>query len=466
MPTFPINFFIIFLIFFKITASFQAESNEQEKLSCYHCTSTEDNIDCNSDLTQFKPKLCEKYQDVCYIKVGMTGNVIRGCVANYAIGNCEAPSCFTCNFDGCNDHNTCKSCSINNDTCSRTDVSDKKFDEICESSQTQCLVKVADGGKVERRCAQESDYCFNNKTCKLCSGPLCNGGIFPEDRLSCFQCNGTDCKYSFQPLTQGSYCSNYVENDKCYVYGDNESSMQRGCVSDDMNPCAMGNQNTAKCLICDKNHDCNNRPYKSPQILKCIECESTKENIHCLNSQDQSLAKSCSKKDLLYTDEELCYTHLKNSSAKRGCLYDHMANKDECKEEDGCEKCSGMNGCNNKEITINFSCIVCRSDTNKKCRNDAKHLRGTSCRTDVGWNKGCFYGIWNDIVIRGCYVDAHEQMQYICSDKNNSQCHVCETSDCNISVVSKANELNLSINLQLKYFLSLFVLKFYFIQMF
>uniref|UniRef100_A0A1A9ZDB5 DUF753 domain-containing protein n=1 Tax=Glossina pallidipes TaxID=7398 RepID=A0A1A9ZDB5_GLOPL len=461
MPTIPINFCFIFYIFCAIIPNFpNSKAEDLPTLKCYKCNSEVDGLNCTTNLKHLQPILCEKSYDKCYMKIGMGGDILRGCVAAGAVTTrCQASSCVVCDFEGCNDHNVCKSCSTSDADCSKTDVSDKKFDEICESSQTECLAKVTDG-KVERRCAQNTDHC--NDTCTICSGALCNDGVFPKDRLSCFQCNGIDCKNPFEPFQAGSPCRNYIEDDKCYTYGDNDSNMQRGCVSDELNPCAGDNQSTGKCLLCNSN-GCNSRSYKRPQVLKCIQCEGSKENTECFNLQDPNLAADCSKKELVYTDEDACYTHLKNNFVKRGCLYEHMTNEGECKEENGCEKCSGVDGCNHKEITFKFTCVVCRSDTNTKCQNNAKNLKGTSCRTDAGWSKGCFYGIWNNVIIRGCYVDAHEQMQYVCSDKSNTQCHVCEGNDCNTSVLSNASSLNASTNLYLQHFLSLLIAKFYFI---
>lgn len=52
--------------------------------------------------------------------------------------------------------------------------------------------------------------------CVSCRVNKCNSQIFPEDRLSCLHCEGSDCVNQANTIEVRYPCANYQENDSCY----------------------------------------------------------------------------------------------------------------------------------------------------------------------------------------------------------------------------------------------------------
>lgn len=55
-----------------------------------------------------------------------------------------------------------------------------------------------------------------NDSCASCKSNKCNANIFPEDRLSCLHCEGSDCVNQRNTVEVRYPCANYQPNDSCY----------------------------------------------------------------------------------------------------------------------------------------------------------------------------------------------------------------------------------------------------------
>ncbi|XP_061388474.1 protein psiQ-like [Musca vetustissima] len=366
------------------------------------------------------------------------GVITRGCLK--ADQDCTGGNCISCDTDKCNNHNICKKCTTDDADCSQTDVSDKKYNDICTAADTQCFVNVKDK-KVERRCAAADDSCSSDTTCKKTTGSLSNAGLFPSKRIHCYQCAVNGCSDVTANSVASKPCRNYIDNDVCYMTAESATSVTRGCKSDDTSKCSSGSEQG--CVTCSTDN-CNNALYERQQKLKCIQCQGS----DCFKEQPTSEAKDCEKK-ILYSDKEACYTLLADDTIQRNCLHNDAAVKEKCeKAGESCKVCSDSDGCNRSAETSNFQCIVCRSDETPECWNDAAKVSGKNCRTGASSpEEGCFHGIWNGVAIRGCFIDADAKTQTTCADKNNNQCQLCHSSKCNTEKSSGAQSLGVFIGL-------------------
>lgn len=318
------------------------------------------------------------------------GVITRGCYTEETTKPCEVgDNCKTCETDACNKQTICKSCDTSNNDCSQSSVTDIKYNAICNSAETQCFMNVKDK-KVERRCAAEGDTCDSSSTtCKLCTGVNCNTGIFPANRRQCFQCAKTNCDAAGSNKDNAKPCLNYVAEDKCYATGTSADDMTRGCQSDvEPKPCEESDE---ACSTCGQD-SCNSLTYKRDAKMSCVKC-NTQSAADCADERDVSKAEAC-KEQLLYNQTESCYTLTKGSAVQRGCLYDD--GKDDCHDNKSCVICSDKNGCNSQKVDIEFTCIVCRSDLDENCWNNADKQTGKTCRThNSSETEGCFNGIWS-----------------------------------------------------------------------
>ncbi|XP_013108814.2 uncharacterized protein LOC106088064 [Stomoxys calcitrans] len=389
---------------------------------CFQCSSA-DNSNC-LDYSNLHSKDCANDSgiDKCFTR-NDDGIISRGCLMKSE--ECPVDICKSCSANAehaCNSHNICQKCSTNDPNCSQQKLFNAKYNEICESSATECFVNVKDK-RVERRCATTEDKCdATSKTCRKTPLGNSNFGIFPTRRLLCHQCAGAECVDVATINSEIKPCGNYVDDDKCYIFAESSTLMVRGCKSDDNSKCASGHEEG--CFVCNTDY-CNNSGYEKMQKLKCIQCEGPT----CLRHYQPEEAKECKEK-ILYNGEEQCFTMTttKSGAIRRGCWYNIAdALKAECtKTGTLCKKCNSGDGCNGAAIENPFTCLVCRSDIDKSCWNRSAQLKGKKCRTGEGTKEqGCFHGIWNGVAIRGCMMDADEKTKATCLDATNQQCRTC-----------------------------------------
>lgn len=273
-------------------------------------------------------------------------------------------------------------------------LNDLKYNEICDDGVNSCLMKV-DNKLVVRGCNKGNTDCgSDDTTCKTCKEVNCNTGIFPTKRINCYQCSGSSCLDIATNTELTKPCLNYVADDKCYTLGKSETDMIRGCQSDTKdNQCSSST--TQGCLFCSADN-CNNLKYKYDQKLKCHRCTSSDPANDCFKEQTGKESQNC-EKQLLYTDKEYCYARLDNGKIERGCLSDNdKVTLENCADDEVCTKCNNADGCNSKAMESKFTCIVCRSDINENCRDNADKFEGKPCRTaESSPADGCFTGIWS-----------------------------------------------------------------------
>ena len=323
------------------------------------------------------------------------GVVTRGCLKKDDAATCKAEeNCLTFE-DGKNNQVICKSCEGTDANCSQTDMTanDYKYNKVCDAGITKCIAKV-DNKLVVRGCASDTEKCNDNNTCKICEGDKCNQGIFPVNRVQCYQCNGDKCN-DVSAVTSKP-CLNFDDKDECYTKGENDTTMIRGCKSDTTaNQCST---TATGCVYC-ATSKCNSLKYKHDQTLKCYQCTGENVDSDCFKEQTSKDFKACTEQ-ILYSDAEYCYSAVSAETIKRGCLHD---NKDLAAEactgndSDSCTKCNTADGCNSgKKNAEEFTCIVCRSDIDYKCYDEATKFTGEKCRTGTSSSKdGCFHGLWS-----------------------------------------------------------------------
>ncbi|CAD7000330.1 unnamed protein product [Ceratitis capitata] len=406
------------------------ETTAAANITCMSCDKDENCLNGVATTT------CENATK-CFTRVNDDFSITRGCLKDEDLANCTTPSCVHCESgDNCNNQSICKTCDSTTDPkCAQTDASTLQS-AICDKSNTQCMISVLES-KTERGCITEElqKTCTDEKTCKMCTGGACNVGIFPESRISCHQCaNTTDCANTQSNSSSAALpCLQYVENDKCYMYGSDETHVTRGCISDvgEANKCAKSVDE--KCQTCNTTN-CNSLSYMVDQSLKCIKC-SSKDNAQCTAAQVASTAENCANK-IPYYAEGKCYTLTADDGVMtRGCFYD-LGETDQAActaSSEKCTTCTNENGCNNA-AEADFTCIRCRSDEDTQCRWEADKLTGAKCTNTVQTadDKKCFWGTWQtDLVIRGCLIDLNPRDQFICNDAKVAICQTCTTANCN-----------------------------------
>ncbi|XP_031624828.1 calponin homology and LIM domain-containing protein-like [Contarinia nasturtii] len=221
--------------------------------------------------------------------------------------------------------------------------------ELCSSEDRFCFTSI-ENGITTRGCLSSSKkrICSEN-SCSRCKSNKCNGEIFPEDRLICLHCSGSNCVSQGNSIDVRFPCVNYVPNDECYsIFSHDGKTAYRGCMSDT-------DQNKGECLgHVQQCHRCSNRACNANSLeleekLSCIKC-TPDGNSNCNILEDFTEAVECARTALGYKNR--CYTHSKDGISHRGCLYE--ANTDifkECSDENS-ERCftCAEEGCNDTSI--------------------------------------------------------------------------------------------------------------------
>ncbi|KAL7740569.1 hypothetical protein ACLKA6_009456 [Drosophila palustris] len=360
----------------------------------------------------------------CFIKRAPDGTVTRGCLTDTE--SCQAPACQTCESDNCN-FLMCRKCVGPQTGCGTKIVADDKYNQLCAANEV-CRNEVNSNGEVVQQCGAACEKGATN--CKTCKEDNCNLGIFPEDRLLCYQCSGAACnKVSAAML---SPCALYRSEDACYTYGTADSNMHRGCTSDTNAKCTKSSTDS-NCAVCDGPNGCNNRPFE--RVLgSCIQCSN---NDTCIQGQQADKAKKCAASKFTQT-ENVCYYKLDASGlVSRGCVNELQGQ--ECLATQNCIQCNGTD-CNTQPGT--FTCLTCRSDDNALCRQaevDPSPCQHTSLTSPSSMQ--CFSGEWDGIVRRGCLIDMGPLTKSQCENKEDERCTICRSANCNIKKYNGAATL-------------------------
>lgn len=253
-------------------------------LTCLSCSSLED---CAANSSEEK---CSN-TEYCMTVFDTNGKVVRrGCsdaVEKEQGSYCDSNSsnCFNCNSNLCNkanslsNYNECVYCdSETNPDCALNPyvVGNRRK---CNGDCMTALYPVANSSSYElvRSCLDDKDVadqtaCSNGSSdeCKSCSGPACNTHKLPENRLSCYQCQGNDCEEAIK-----GECLKYKKDDQCFILFNNISDIvQMGCVSDlDDN---FVTNNLHLLYVCNSGDNCNG--YENiPKPTLCASCNSNND---------------------------------------------------------------------------------------------------------------------------------------------------------------------------------------------
>lgn len=212
---------------------------------------------------------------------------------------------------------------------------------------------------------------------KECFEDGCNKGLFPEDRLLCYQCGGEECAR----LTQSGSsitpqpCLRYDKaNAKCYTWYESASNAQRGCLLDDGDDSPCGGEGVQSCKTCSDSR-CNELDYAAfSETNVCVKCTT---NRGC---QENLAEEAC-------TEGGGCYTFFSGSLVvAKGCvseLAESMEWYEECargSESERCQQCYG-DYCNRNK------CYACNSGLGSAtdCIEPRLGLtESATCRTDDG----------------------------------------------------------------------------------
>lgn len=210
---------------------------------CISCNSDKDKR-CRNQPELLNQKLCGLVdapdEDLgCYLIHDSNNKVIRGCVSDLTVQQreiCRGNSnrCKICKGNNCNskiDFQYCYTCtSKDNPDCVNSDPIDTVT--ICPNYMDQCLTALDTEGYTVRKC-------FSNTTTEIailqlipahsvCEESKCNGEIYPENRLHCFQCNGNETcdhlKTEENESLEELPCRMYSKYDKCFMFMDEGES--------------------------------------------------------------------------------------------------------------------------------------------------------------------------------------------------------------------------------------------------
>ncbi|KAG5684539.1 hypothetical protein PVAND_013766 [Polypedilum vanderplanki] len=300
---------------------------------------------------------------------------------------------------------------------------------LCEEEEdTECSTWIV-GSNTFRGCASQKDE--NIQAFESCEGDLCNSNFYPKERLVCYSCSADNVNCVAPDETYTSPCRNYVENDKCFAYIINETSVIRGCMSDD-------NENVATCQsageLCTKCSEGRCNYENGYSDIECISCSSI-DNPACGYYMPLDRQFSTHVCVALVNRDNFCVSFKNGSTYYRGCLSDFESiSVSSCLENDDCELCEEK-FCNNKQI-IKDECYECDSRIDN-CENFESFQKSSTICKDVSIEKaGCFHFDNGNTIRRGC-ISSLSQAQFESCISDNS-CKFCQGSKCN----SKENFLS------------------------
>uniref|UniRef100_T1GQZ3 DUF753 domain-containing protein n=1 Tax=Megaselia scalaris TaxID=36166 RepID=T1GQZ3_MEGSC len=295
-------------------------NKESFKVDCLECNSAT-NADCK-DKPEAITSFCQS--ETCYFRENIENVVSRGCLSVDTEQSCvEDKDCTSCKDEQhCNiKQDTTPECfSCQGDGCSEIDFATQTRVKCNEGSK--CITQLNNQGLVVRGCTQSAqEKCLDENTCKICDGRLCNGEIFPTDRLKCIQCNSTaqgdECSLASEKFSRT--CNIYNKEDQCFTYADEKGLLYRGCASDKNQACTEDN-----CLKC-SGDNCNTNGLQVPNKLKCIKCDSSKGE-ECEADKIKAEAVTCTGNHNL-NERETCFVQKVTSednkvTTKRGCFFE------------------------------------------------------------------------------------------------------------------------------------------------
>uniref|UniRef100_A0A8D8I2A7 (northern house mosquito) hypothetical protein n=1 Tax=Culex pipiens TaxID=7175 RepID=A0A8D8I2A7_CULPI len=404
--------------------------NDQKWLKCHKCKG-----DACKDEQAGEGEHCTNYKesDKCYERFLDGTDVERGCESdldpateNVCVANQQCKTCS--DADGCNkDVSTefqvtkcvqCKSSEDADGSC----LMGTKAEEICADPDGKCYSRIIAGGVLERGCrsaltAQEQTACTGDQ-CNLCGDAGCNKGVFPTDRLLCYQCESTtdaSCSNELTGDAKAGVCKIWKAEDKCYSRVTAALNFERGCQSDlgdNANVCDALND----CLECD-GKNCNSlSEQKLKNRAKCLKCDS--EDTSCVDATSEIVSANCDNV------EDSCFVRVNNGKLERNCLQTlSEADQGKCKDtnDQSCVTCSAQ-GCNVEKW---IKCHQCKESSSSTC-NAAQVDDNAQFCANYKVDNQCYERLESEKVVRGCANDLSEAA---CT--NNLECRTCAESACN-----------------------------------
>ncbi|XP_055295119.1 uncharacterized protein LOC129564893 [Sitodiplosis mosellana] len=183
--------------------------------------------------------------------------------------------CQSCNTPKCNRKvdfdQKCYYCNGTIDSDVNCHTANPNHVEItCIGYASICVVGIDAEGYTHRQCSlnEEEDTARFAKGYELCYGDLCNSGIYPKDRQTCFKCNGDAACNNPSADLVGEHCPRFL--DECFIYENKKDlQMYRGCMSDKRSE-AQRLCNEKECYKCNTS-DCNY--LQSFQLVKPIKLQ-------------------------------------------------------------------------------------------------------------------------------------------------------------------------------------------------
>ncbi|KFB46447.1 AGAP008117-PA-like protein [Anopheles sinensis] len=363
-------------------------------LRCVQC----DSVERCREMENVGPQPCLGYHlfgrpEQCYTVFDESNAVSRrGCLSqlpeteanrcrNGADFNCKA-----CSSDGCNAQSVeCVVCDSNtNPACGGNALSGSFERNRCGTGR--CVSLVTDWitwkgcwEDFEEDCAAPENAGIK---CDIFEGKLSNTGIFPEDRLKCYHCEGPrDTCGQIGSGTTLEVCQRYHPLDECYTYVSDSGYTIRGCSTTIAQEC---NENpVAHCPRC-QGEGCNAVPFEQPNWLTCAKCAHATE---CAERKDNPVFELCTRKLLLGRHDD-CYTYSFGGEVlERGCLSEADPTiQAQC--VDGSSECSvcHCDRCNGPPT----SCVVCQGERGCGDAGNTDLLQacttGTCVITSFVWN--------------------------------------------------------------------------------
>ncbi|KAL9703300.1 hypothetical protein quinque_006818 [Culex quinquefasciatus] len=404
---------------------------DEEKVKCNSLTDktciacTEEGCNNQKWLRRHKYKCYERFLDGTDVDRGCESD-LDPATENVCVANQQCKTCS--DSDGCNkDVSTvfevtkcvqCKSSEDADGSC----LKGTKAEEVCANPDGKCYSRIIAGGILERGCrsaltAQEQTACTGEQ-CILCGDAGCNKGVFPENRLLCYQCESTtdaSCSNELTGDAKAGVCKIWKADDKCYSRVTVTLNFERGCQSDlgdNANVCDALND----CLECD-GKNCNSlSEQKLKNRAKCLKCDS--EDTSCVDATSEIVSVNCDNV------EDSCFVRVNNGKLERNCLQTlSEADQAKCKDanDQSCVTCSAQ-GCNVEKW---IKCHQCKESSSSTC-NAAQVDGDAQFCANYKVDNQCYERLESEKVVRGCANDLSEAA---CT--NNLECSTCAESACN-----------------------------------
>ncbi|XP_052899510.1 extracellular matrix protein A-like [Anopheles moucheti] len=284
-----------------------------------------------------------------------------------------------------------------------------------------CVSFLDESGDVVRGNVVEYPECRDSSHCVECFHDGCNVGLFPQDRLLCYQCSGVECAQLANSALTPEPCLRYdAANAKCYTWYGSASSAQRGCLLDDDSICQMEG---VSCQSCTES-GCNDVQYDSFSDTKmCVKCST---NRVC---DENPTEESCSTGGGCYT----FYSELLVTA--KGCvseLRESMAWYDECTAGTASERCERCFG----DLCNRNKCYVCNSRDGPASNCIQPNLENTVSSTCIESEECVAFIDDNGHTVRGC-SDSFEQDQIAKCSGSSGTCLRCMGDHCNGGALPK-----------------------------